>query len=79
MLYRQSKWSDVWLAIDETPVNSSRGFPLSKQEASRLVWQIYQRSIGIGYRLRRDPEFGILEVERERLPEHDVIWIMKRG
>ena len=76
---RFSKWSVIWDTIEEAPLHVWRGLPFSKQEASRLVWQIYQRSIGIGYHFRRDPELGFLEVERERLAEHDVIWVRRRG
>ena len=72
---KNTDWSVLWDYIDVAPLHVWRGVPLLKPDASRLMWRIYQRTTSLGSTgMRRG-----LVVERERLVDHDVIWLKKIG
>ena len=74
---KNSAWSAVYDRIEGATSHAWSGFPLSKPDASRLMWVIYERSYGIGTHLRQDKEFGLIEIERETLADHDIVWLRK--
>ena len=69
----ESKWSPIWRRIEKAPIGRWMGLPLSKENANRVMWRIYQKTEpGLGRGVREH-----LIVEQERLVDHDVIWIKK--
>jgi len=68
-------WSQIWALIEELPPYSWRGLPLPKWEANRLMYRISDKFPTTGTAGIRK---GLM-VDRERLRDHDIIWLRKIG
>ena len=75
MLWGNNNWSAIWALIENLAPNSWRGVPLSKQNADRLMHRISDKFPTAGTAGIRK---GLM-VNRERLIDHDVIWLRKIG
>ena len=74
---KNSAWSAVYDRIEGAPSRVWMGLPLSKLGSRRLVNVMCQHSEGIATHIRNHREFGLMEIEVETLPDHNVVWLRK--